>query len=533
MRTLLNSRKRQSKPKKSPQQRTLGFFNSPWRQTVIDTIRNLVLLDQPLVIVTGSRGAGKTCICHYLANCFVEQSERFLLLTLQPQHAAEGEGGVFESLMRQLDRIEQKAPSHRAQLTGSVTVEQVTQALQQFSARQASDHSAIRILVDNAQYLSVKEVSQLLALIEAMALNSVQFVLFSEKHLIDAFMLEPVKDLFQAYGERVDVPPFNLKETQQFIEFFFVQKGLPVPHWPVDKIKRIQYKTFGLPGNIMQWLEGHHSRPMTPWRGAWAHLWATRQRSWVLASGAVVLVAAVMATLFFGPTQPSPESLSSSSEQMSITEQRDTAEQVLEKQAEQGVVFEFESTDSSLAVVKNLPEDEPGNPEKNLVQVQDEAIAEIKDVLAKAEVEPKPEAPILEAPIPILEKPKSEELKQMPNAWKEQLAKAQQEGAHIEQIALLKQNPQHYTLQIMGGRNETKIKAFIEQQGELASLMHYFPTVHQGKPWYVVIYGDFLNQSEAQQAARALKGDLTQARPWVRQFAHIQRQLENTPFNGE
>ena len=166
------------------------MFVSPWRQTVIDTIRNLVILDQPLVLVTGPQGAGKTCIYNYLSGCFARQDQALLCWALRPN----SRGGLLESLLRQIDVATQgyeggldlanesllqarSAELEEPELEETVSVEAVAKALVQLSSQTAG----VRVMIDNAQFLSSSDVAQLLGVIDATDFESIQFVLFAEK----------------------------------------------------------------------------------------------------------------------------------------------------------------------------------------------------------------------------------------------------------------------------------------------------------------------------------------------------------------
>lgn len=80
----------------------------------------------------------------------------------------------------------------------------------------------------------------------------------------------------------------------------------------------------------------------------------------------------------------------------------------------------------------------------------------------------------------------------------------------------------HYALQIIGTGSESSAKAFIAQQG---SGYHYFKKIHQGKPLYVVTYGNFASRAAAQAAIKALPAKVQAGKPWPRSFASIQQDV--------
>lgn len=80
----------------------------------------------------------------------------------------------------------------------------------------------------------------------------------------------------------------------------------------------------------------------------------------------------------------------------------------------------------------------------------------------------------------------------------------------------------HYALQIIGTGSESGAKAFIGQQG---AGYHYFKKLHQGKPLYVVTYGNFANRAAAQAAIKTLPAKVQAGKPWPRSFASIQQDV--------
>jgi len=86
-------------------------------------------------------------------------------------------------------------------------------------------------------------------------------------------------------------------------------------------------------------------------------------------------------------------------------------------------------------------------------------------------------------------------------------------------------NPAHFTLQLLGGANEAAIRDFVEENGSYRK-MGYFETEHQGKPWYVVVYGDFASRSQAVAAVGDLPAKLRKSEPWPRSGADVRSKAQ-------
>lgn len=89
---------------------------------------------------------------------------------------------------------------------------------------------------------------------------------------------------------------------------------------------------------------------------------------------------------------------------------------------------------------------------------------------------------------------------------------------------VLKQNPQHFTIQLFAGRNEQATQEFIERHN-LDDRAGYFASNRGGRPWYSLIYGLYRNLEDAQATAGYLKDVLPKSSPWIRSFASIHKEL--------
>lgn len=80
----------------------------------------------------------------------------------------------------------------------------------------------------------------------------------------------------------------------------------------------------------------------------------------------------------------------------------------------------------------------------------------------------------------------------------------------------------HYAVQILGTSSEGSAKAFVQQNG---GEYRYFKKVHQGKPLYVVTYGNFASRNAAQAAIKGLPAKVQAGKPWPKSFASIQQEI--------
>ena len=88
-------------------------------------------------------------------------------------------------------------------------------------------------------------------------------------------------------------------------------------------------------------------------------------------------------------------------------------------------------------------------------------------------------------------------------------------------------NPSHYALQLLGVSSEEQMLSFINKYG-LNDKVGYFKTLHNGKDWYVLIYGEFRSAGEAKNATQTLPSYLKHPAPWIRTFKSIQLTIDQT-----
>ncbi len=92
---------------------------------------------------------------------------------------------------------------------------------------------------------------------------------------------------------------------------------------------------------------------------------------------------------------------------------------------------------------------------------------------------------------------------------------------------LLEQNPRHYTVQLVAGRDRNTIRQFIRSHGPADNAV-YFRTIREGRAWYALVYNSYRSRSEAAAALARLPRAWRKYRPWVRSFASIQQELRRS-----
>jgi DamX protein len=76
-----------------------------------------------------------------------------------------------------------------------------------------------------------------------------------------------------------------------------------------------------------------------------------------------------------------------------------------------------------------------------------------------------------------------------------------------------------YTMQVLGSYKEETAKSFIDQVN--IDKLIYVETTYKGKPWYVVLYGEYPSADLARDAKKSLPEPVAKEKPWVRSLSGI------------
>lgn len=110
-------------------------------------------------------------------------------------------------------------------------------------------------------------------------------------------------------------------------------------------------------------------------------------------------------------------------------------------------------------------------------------------------------------------------------------------AAEVKDIAaannkILALDGSHFTLQLIALTRLDAVNKFMATYG-LTANARYFITTRAGKPWYVLLYGDYATRESAQDASKALPESLQKSQVWTRKFAGIQAEINQDVGKGK
>lgn len=86
----------------------------------------------------------------------------------------------------------------------------------------------------------------------------------------------------------------------------------------------------------------------------------------------------------------------------------------------------------------------------------------------------------------------------------------------------MQQDPQHFTLQLLGADSQRSLNSFVKQYA-IADKTYIVSTSRNDKTWNVLIYGVYNDYDGARKALAQLPKELKKHNPWVRSYAGLQK----------
>lgn len=97
-------------------------------------------------------------------------------------------------------------------------------------------------------------------------------------------------------------------------------------------------------------------------------------------------------------------------------------------------------------------------------------------------------------------------------------------ASNAQPISGTPKKPTGYTMQLMASAKLSDVKSFIAQNN-LGKAAHYYETKLNGKPWYMLTYGDYHTEAKAQLAMQQLPSAAQEHHPWVKSLATVKKEV--------
>lgn len=506
--------------------RMKGVFFPGGRQDQLEKLFHLAQFGPSVVVVTGVEGIGKTA----LKNQFLDEAAESALFTLHLQSE------LLVSNDRILATIAQQLEINRDQIANDSLYDLILDEVEAIHQEQ----KRCVVVVDDAHLLDKENLDLLYELsFDGVAYN-LCLVMFGDETLSNQIADHKWTQFIDEDGHCLQLSPLNELQTGQYLDYRLQVVGVEDIGFTRDEKAQIYAISQGIPTMINRLGRQFLLRTVSNGR-------VKKYSLPVLHVATIAVIAVVLVFLVYfeqtednsnpiavkeiplevksvaaaSPKPPASDSQrklgisfpadqsNENTEPVQISEIRKavSAKRVADakNQTAEGtpvVSKEIKPTSPSVEV----KEDEV--PELVLTSIDVNRLAPTQAGVSKSQ--PKKSEPIVVAKATT----KKETIKTKPKA-------AKKTSPYHREDWILGLNAGSYTLQLLGARDEKSVQSFARKYDKNKQ-MAYYKTWLKGKPWYVVIFGEFDSKEHAQAALVGLPKELRDKKPWTRSLKDIQ-----------
>lgn len=540
------------------------FYAEPARKQKLDILLHLTQYGNELMLVTGPTGSGKTTL--------LQQFKSQALDTWKVARI-EAKNGIDERKL-----VQQLFHQMGLEYHGATHVELLEHLEHHFDSLQHSARQAV-MLIDDAEHLPVTALKCVLALAAITSKDNkplLRIILFGEGNLEEKFADPLLSQYSNIVRRNVDLTTFDGEQTAHYI-----LHRLSAAHFSGDNpftdsvLQKIHKQSNGWPGEINQLahnllVEAALTTTDDTDNKTLPTFNITR------AITAAIGIAVISALLFFQDNfndwiNTAPDDKATAGLPQSITQDLEIPTKAQPNDTVSATPGTTPPATETAGAPQNLPTDDPavilaqmyGDKESNNESDNDidtalRAVDAIPDdestpeLTAVTETAAKPaatEMPSKTAPVPTVatniieptvDKTPEAVVKTVKPAHppvaavKPTTPKTSRDSTQRPSVPadlpgqrsdwILKQKPAHYTLQLVAGNDIKTLRAF-SQQHSLSMPLAVYRSTRKGKPWFGLIHGVFPNKQQAIDARSRLSKTLRRVKPWVREFAPLQKEL--------
>ncbi|MCP4325443.1 MAG: AAA family ATPase [Psychromonas sp.] len=551
-------------------ERTLLSF--PSQLQLIERLQHLLYLSSSMVFISGEKGGGKSTLIEQLSNQLPNQTQQAFITLSEPSTVTQ----VRQQIISQL--FEQPLFDADDRLTSSLLL---------LKEKQSEDVARV-VVIDNAHLLPEQiliELAEVIKQKEVITDQEINFILLSDestnKKIIDSINISVDNQSVATLAFKL--APLSDGEAKQLLNHRFAQVGYSAQVEHKDALTKQLLACQGVPEKILSLATKLSSGQLETKKP----LWLKTRFPAILLMLLLVAIAGVLASYLyplFIKNREQPEALIE--EQVKLLEEIQVSEIVTEAQsvAESTELLAGKWSNNKNAIENNqlsvgvadsgervtIPESEiaVSNKQKTALVIEESQVLEQAEPSVAEESfsierptvdinQPKPpQKTVIEAVKPatvihesalqsveaitaiesnkqaeVVVLTESSELEESVQVEKRELVrevaqKSQQNNSAFTNPALLLEIKSNiFTLQLSGMSTEKALQEFIKQYQLPRKNVYLYQTLRNGKPWYVVIYGQFKTRQAANLVAKKLPGSLAKLDSWVKKYASVHRDL--------
>ncbi|MFT2112435.1 SPOR domain-containing protein [Marinomonas sp. 2405UD68-3] len=486
------------------------YFTTEVRNQQLAMLEHLSRYSSMLLVVEGEQGSGKTS---FMKEFSTHQSDGAVISHVH--------GSMLMTAGQLLNAIYSGFGDEIAHLSPDSTFG----PLLDFSAEQEQSGQVALVIIDNAQELNTDAVIMLLDMMSVSSEHQTipHVLVFSEYPLqrnLDAFQ----KNRFEQLSHQQVLQPFTLEETKAYLlhRIRSISGEINLP-FSEKQIRTIFKESKGFPGRINASAQGQmgvgveSASSSSKFKLNFAQGFPAVHMALLSIVMLGILVAVIFSDSDSSTDTPSistaiPLGNGGSSQAPSPTIAR--IEEMQKRLGTEGNQFSLPPIPNDALTIESPAANSQTNSSKDGI-----AAAPIK-LSSAAPIAPIPLSPTIVTSTPIIQQTASPTLSTSTVSE----VKAAPSDRFEKTSWWLTQSPNRYTLQLLGTYNLETVKEFIRDQGSLDGFS-YFQAVHKNRDWFVVVYGNYRNRSEAIAAVETLPQELQSLNPWARSVRGIQQDI--------
>ncbi len=527
------------------------FYGGGWRQELCNQIVESAMYAENIIAVYGELGSGKSVLAQEIARSFDDEAVTVLVHATLFMNSEQ----FVEALADQLNLSETESGKDQI-------IEEVAELAQQLDLEAKS----LLIQIDDAHELSREVLQDLLQIKAACPPSSIHIILFGETQL--ANMLQSILTVEQGSGlVEMDIPNFASDATIDYVRFKLERAGfsksLPISGASLGSIHNASN---GIPGainalasEILEREYGHthveaaigsianlekeyhtgdsdevvdeFDDDLGPPNRRYEQESDSEKRApafYYMVAASVLVVAFLVVVLFFQPSAPE-ESVA-----VSIPVPAVAPAEVPAPAPDSAEPLQL--ANSPLAATSRPAEPTASaQPSGQIVRSSEPPAAmpvrEVGVEVPTSSVASKPVDVDVSKPPALIEKPIPAPKQAAPAPVRNEPIKPTASSLSSYEQTLLSRSANNYVLQILGASSESSVSKFIAKE-KLDLETGYFETRLNGKPWFVVLVGNFTSRSAATAAMEALPASAKAYGPWVRSVSDIQTAIRAQQANN-
>ncbi|WP_439134794.1 AAA family ATPase [Pseudomaricurvus sp.] len=506
---------------------TIEFYSGGQREQVLDQVAHLSQFSASVVVVAGERGSGRTTLKNQLQLLL---EERFKLADITADAMTEPER-IFGDIAFALG----------CEVSGNASAGEIISAIRHELLHQQDE--PLLVLLDDAHRLGDAVLSALVSLLQSSRQDDelpFQVVMFGDLNLIGRLDGFGMVDILL---HDVVLPPLSEEAMADYLLFKLEAAGwegdLPFDE---DELNSLYGGSGGIPGAVHRparelLIEKRPSQVASP-----------AERSLGLPVGhmfsLVVLFGVLLMAFFYkdswlgGDEQQSDDQVVSSGEAVEsrqVVERTATSVKIPLGAGSDGGAgvqggepavagSDFRSETASVELPLTPTDPVPGSSGSESKETENSGVETSKPEKLSSSSAPAPVASgsseaVQDAAVPGVAEDSAAILG----------AAEPQGGAEVQLSSderyLMSLAATRYVLQVMAASSEPAVKAYIKRQKNEQAL-RLFTSSRSGKPWYVVVAGDYPTVDAARQGVASLPDEQRKAGPWPRRVGDVQSNIK-------